>query len=346
MKRDFTDENYQHFCSLIEQVNKDSWFGISDWFGDRYLDIKHWLGDLGLYDYTRNIEEYHREVLDRKNTSVSVITNVFDKVSEIDTRYASETEGHFGYYKNSFAEYQKFTQGLLWVADECISGISGGKSIGSLISSEKMNGFLKEIAGAFNKIVNPVHYTADTFYEISDEYKDAFVKMFEMKNPEHAKEMQRVLSDPDLTDSERRDIKFMVYSAPEPYRTLYLEHADRYNIVVYDYGDSDSDNVGTSCYWSYTDKIYLEDYDETFLDNPRGPYNTFFHECGHAFDEYEQSGYYNVYTENYTYNGKSMNELITEDVREYVDNYIDGVLEENGISSDFRKPERTAYGKP
>ena len=170
----------------------------------------------------------------------------------------------------------------------------------------------------------PVVFTADTFKTVSDTTKDETIKRYEDAHPDAAKSFERVLSDSDLTDDERRDIKFMTYSAPEPYRTIYMEHIDEYIVDVdtsFTINYRGKDEVYYNAfYWSGDGKIHLIDGDDTFLNNPRGPYNTVFHESGHAIDDYEVGA--GSLSNSFTYEGKTLNEIITSDVRNYVKDYI------------------------
>jgi len=142
------------------------------------------------------------------------------------------------------------------------------------------------------------------------------VAEFEKEHPKYAGMMNEVLSDPDLTDQRRLDIKYIVYTAPEPYQTLYLEHVAKYMVNV-----SKKSSTGGSYFNPATEVITLINSEKTFENNPRGPYNTFFHESGHAIDDYETV--YGTRTNKYSYGGKSLHSIIVADTRNYVNNLID-----------------------
>ena len=69
-------------------------------------------------------------------------------------------------------------------------------------------------------------------------------------------------------------IKYLVYVAEEPYRSLWIRYTDLYQIVVTDGA------LGVFSPSRNTITINIEDDRE----NERGAYFTFFHECGHAVD--------------------------------------------------------------
>ena len=165
----------------------------------------------------------------------------------------------------------------------------------------------------------PILFTADTFKDISSETKEYYIERVETANPEYRELFDKVLADPDLTDAERRDIKFLAYFAPEPYRSLYLEHLRQYTVNV-------GKEINGSYYSPGNRGIYLTDSEDTFLDNPRGPYNTFYHESGHAIDDFEQNWGY--MTNKYNYEGKSLHDYVVEDVRTYVEDVINKEMPE------------------
>jgi hypothetical protein len=94
---------------------------------------------------------------------------------------------------------------------------------------------------------------------------------------------------------------------------------DKYDVKV-------EEKIDGSYYSPSKGEIHLKDQDETFADNPRGPYNTVFHESGHAIDDYEDPdslGIIKEETAGYKYNGRTLNSLIKEDTRNYVNNIIE-----------------------
>ena len=126
MKRDFTTKNYDHFLSLIQQISDEQWCGLTDWFGDGYYYVKHWLGDLGLYDKTNNLEKYHKELLDKKNTSKSKIKAIFEEVSSLDTDYAADSAGRFGECLELLETYHEYVQEMSQIAATGCQGVAGG----------------------------------------------------------------------------------------------------------------------------------------------------------------------------------------------------------------------------
>ena len=293
MKRDFTEESYDAFCAMIRQINDDNWCGITDWLGDRCLDFKHWLADLGLIRYTNDMETYYRELLDRKNTSITAIKKVFEDISDLDTAFSNGQAGHFGYCKGQLEVYREYLATLTQITESGCAAVAEGGNLSDCFNPARIRQIMKQVSDKLDAHLVAILFTADSFSSVPETYKQEYIEVYEAHHPEQAQRIDSVLSDPDLTDQEKQDIKFLIYSAPEPYRSIYLQHIDKYKVVVFQPGSNDSDGVSGSCYWSQTGKIYLTDGDDTFRENPRGPYNTFFHEGGHALYELGADDCYN-----------------------------------------------------
>ena len=99
-----------------------------------------------------------------------------------------------------------------------------------------------------------------------------------------------------LTEDDIRNIKYLVYTADEPYRSLYLNSLLKFRIrtingsggyyMPWSQGIEQTGEEGHTVTYTYPD---------CFADDPRGPYTVFFHECGHAIDDLndksQQMGY-------------------------------------------------------
>ena len=86
--RDFTLGTKKKLLSYIEN-NDNGWSQIGDWFGDRWLDICSAFHGVQLQDDMSNVESYHREIIDKNNTSKEDIKNIFTKVYSIEDNYAA-----------------------------------------------------------------------------------------------------------------------------------------------------------------------------------------------------------------------------------------------------------------
>ena len=81
-----------------------------------------------------------------------------------------------------------------------------------------------------------------------------------------------------LTDggynNEIRDIKYLTYTAKDPYRSTFIKYADEMKIGTLEYDPSEPQN-----YSSATKKISFN------ISKWNGDYTVFFHECGHNIDD-------------------------------------------------------------
>ena len=327
MERDFTAKCYYEFRILINQLNDDGWLGIADWFGDRFVGLKHLLRNWGILDYTTKIETYYKELLDRKFSSGEEVKQVFEAISELDISFAGDN--NFGYCKKKLAAYRQCLSALAEIPAK-------GHSNGNLASCFNPTNIREVADQAFlplqlYALPVPEHqFTASTFSKISQEDKKAYVSRCEEFCPVWAEKLDQVLFDPDWTDQEKLDIKFMIYSAPEPYRSVYLKYATQYKIVVYQRFSADRQGASGSSYSLFRNTVFLKDGRLTHPWDPNSPYNVLFHESGHAMDSTAGSELYSWeslpflgVSHFHEIDGKSLHDCIEEDTRNYVSNFID-----------------------
>ena len=72
---------------MIEQINEEQWTAFTDAIGDVIYNIAEWLGLLDVSRYASNISEYHKIILDKNDTTVDQIREIFTKVRGIDGEY-------------------------------------------------------------------------------------------------------------------------------------------------------------------------------------------------------------------------------------------------------------------
>ena len=134
--------------------------------------------------------------------------------------------------------------------------------------------------------------------ETSDEDKESVINDFEKDHIFIKEEFDRFLASGDnnkLTEEDKSNIKYLVYTADEPYRSVFLSCIKKYKI-------SDGDLNDTAYYWSFLFKGLNFDYPENFGSDRKGPYITFFHECGHCIDDLaDKSAYWGFDTHSYEF---------------------------------------------
>ena len=89
MYRDFSAKSKQNILNLVSQVENEKWSDFTDWVGDRWLDFQSWIGKLNIKNYINNINEYHKKVIDKNNTTSRTIEQIFKAVETIDKEYKS-----------------------------------------------------------------------------------------------------------------------------------------------------------------------------------------------------------------------------------------------------------------
>ena len=166
--------------------------------------------------------------------------------------------------------------------------------------------------------LDEIHYTRkakDKYGDYLKEYPKDIDKIitiikYEERNPEYIEQTDEFLSVLDAKD--RTEIKYLMYTAEEPYRTLALQYLDRLELIL---EEIDPDKKSQPSYFTHSDNTitYVYERDRT---NDRGLYFTFFHELGHAIDyNYGiDSGMDGFYSDFYRNNGMTLAEQMYEDV--------------------------------
>lgn len=109
--------------------------------------------------------------------------------------------------------------------------------------------------------------------------KEDTIAGYEVNNKDIQEKFNKLLDGgKDITYEDRVNIKYMAYTAAEPCRSVFLNNLDEIRIRKTD--------LESGAYYSRVSGkqgVYYT-YQEYFKYDPRGPYVTFFHECGHALD--------------------------------------------------------------
>ncbi len=159
--------------------------------------------------------------------------------------------------------------------------------------------------------------------DVSGNYKQKVVEEFEAIHPDIAEKVDRLLmaeSCEGLTEGDILNIKYLAYTAEEPYRSLFLDKLGTYEISkLYDSEDAN----GKTSFLYESGQIVLK-YPDAFILDERGSYTSFFHECGHATD-YQEVEYYSreyQYTDPETGGTSTLYELMEEDVYNNIREHI------------------------
>lgn len=162
----------------------------------------------------------------------------------------------------------------------------------------------------------------NVFEILTPDERAQYVEMYEKVFPEHADSMNHIRDQFD-TDKLRyvgweediTNIKFMAYTASEPYKSVYLNNISNITIVDLNY-------TGTQ-FFRGGEGVYLN---HTKMDtNKASSYNTFFHETSHGIDYYigTQMGYDGMLSRNYSVDGITMTDTLRQEVQGRIEFYIE-----------------------
>lgn len=104
MYRDFSAKSKQNMLSLVSQVENEKLSNFTDWVGDRWLDFESWIGKLNIKNYINNVNEYHKKVIDKNNTTQQKIEQIFAAVGSVDRTYKTT----FSTVKSSLQQWQSY----------------------------------------------------------------------------------------------------------------------------------------------------------------------------------------------------------------------------------------------
>lgn len=93
MTRDFSNESKQNLLNLVSEVENEKWSDFTDWVGDGWYCFESWIGLLNIRNYIGNINEYHKKVIDKNNTTKEQIEEIFADVQRVNGRYTSIFDG-------------------------------------------------------------------------------------------------------------------------------------------------------------------------------------------------------------------------------------------------------------
>lgn len=172
------------------------------------------------------------------------------------------------------------------------------------------------------KKLDDIHYTRkakehypDYLEQHPDDLDDVItILKYEETNPTYVKQTNEFLSPLEVEDIV--GIKYLMYTADEPYRTLAMKYLDRFEIIS---------TTKSGRFYPSDDAVGFNIAEDR--EDPRGEYYTFFHEIGHAIDYYygvdnrensldgikEVFGNYSYFSDNFEVDGKSLNDHIYQD---------------------------------
>ncbi len=324
MIRDFSEMAKNELNTQIDEVKPVGiWEEIMDSVCDLGLHLQSGMGFLRIENYVNDVKKYHRKILDKNNISKAQLEVIFQEIKEIDETYTSilamlneEFRKDIAYLKK-LANIIAIGQGID-VRQECLTlkiqaETRGNIFIKALYSMWANNlqipiqeqyyrqietYMYQEIAGLGRDVIQLNH-------EKDKKRQEGVVEVYRKLYPESAQKFKDLFDSAQgdgFSEFDRVNIIYIVISADEPGRTLFLDSMDTLSFGRVDgsasnqyvYGDNKIDlNVADSLYYC-----------------SKGPYNTFFHETGHAIDYQAGKGaYFSI-----SYQQGTNNETICQDV--------------------------------
>ncbi|MBC6133307.1 hypothetical protein HB825_00480 [Listeria booriae] len=301
---DFSQASIDKLNSIVKDEEKE---GGWDWWDDHFIDIP----EIG--ESKDSLEKYHREVIDKHDIGQTEFDNILKNIENIDHEYEEEFTGvlnqleSFRYRLNNIG--QIITPSVISASTDTISAI---------------------ISYANNYELSIVEY-GDYMSEHPERLKK--INEYEALHPESAKKVDDFLSSLPLQD--RLGIKYLIYTAEEPYRSLCLKYMDKFKITSTIESGVFTHESG-AFFW-HKDATLVFDIDEDRI-NSRGQYYTFFHEMGHAIDYYygKENGADDFYSSVFKTNGKTLSDYNIQDVENNVRQSLGDLLkseEYKGLSA-------------
>src|SRR5690625_1050104 len=153
----------------------------------------------------------------------------------------------------------------------------------------------------------PDYYEENKDFENDKEKKNNVEKLikvidYEENNPDRAKDTDEFLTP--LEEQDVVEIKYLMYTAEEPYRSLAMDYLDQFEIASIN---------ESGVFRSSKDAVWFDI--ESDRDDSRGSYYTFFHEIGHAIDYYNglEQGKGGNFSNGFKIDGLTLNDHIYHD---------------------------------
>ncbi|MBC6310070.1 hypothetical protein HCJ66_11015 [Listeria sp. FSL L7-1582] len=302
---DFSQASIDQLATIVNDVEDDGQLGFLDWVNDPFISVPE------IQDSLDNLNEYHKAVIDKHDIGKQAFDEILKDVESVDKAY----ERNFESTLNELEGFQYKLENIAQLITPSV--ISTSKDIlGSIVSYTNYRGmaiaqygdYLKGHPDDLDRIMAIVEYEA--------------------LHPESVKKTNEFLSPLEMQDV--IGIKYLIYTAEEPQRSLCLKYMSEYEIKFLSKEDIEKD---VSSYFSPGDNsinvnMRIDRYNE------RGSYYTFFHEMGHAIDNYygKEHGTNDSYSSIFKTKGKTLSEYNIQDVGKNVEDSLDKLLKEDKYS--------------
>lgn len=104
LKRDFSNASKQKLLGMVDDVEKEKFCDFTDFVGDSYYKFQAWIGKLNIKNYLKDVDSYHKKVIDKNNTSKKEIEKIFANVENVDVTYQAK----FSAIKSNIERYDRY----------------------------------------------------------------------------------------------------------------------------------------------------------------------------------------------------------------------------------------------
>ncbi len=316
MKRDFSEFQKSKLLLMVKIIEPDSVFElVENWFENTALfDLQQRYFVIGAIKSLRAICSFHSSMIDKDTVSAQRIEEIFANAKTLDQSYKEPINNRLFLivgYSNLLQKYSSciFTDNSRFCSQDSVDKIQKSDIYKSYGYTYLENCIAK-----------------DPDIKTNENRKEEYITLFETIFPDYKEDMNTFfepIQDDHQTDID--DIKYIVYTAEEPYRSLFLDNVGDakwgYTAPHPEDGDDEKQfayyrpNQGTINIDITTDNQYFEG-------DPRGKYATFFHEYGHYLDDRyarDTNGNKVSFTDTYvTSDGKDFVKVIDDDVKQVV----------------------------
>lgn len=141
MRKDFTIEQRNRLIALINEINDEQWFGWTDCIGDMVYGFQEFIGVLDIDNYYNNVEQYHKRIMDKNDTTISQLKDIFEAVWGVDETYQNKVKDHRSEYYSVVQEYIKSLTEIIMYGNQSFNAASMDCKLGSLeeILNQRVN---------------------------------------------------------------------------------------------------------------------------------------------------------------------------------------------------------------
>ena len=320
MIRDFSQEAKYILYENIDSINpKSSYEGIWDYLSDAKGSTKEWIWKLSIAGLLDGVDAYHRLVSERQEANKAEIDRIFENVGKVDAKYA----GYFNEINEALKSKVDFINRMaatIAIKDPVEFSAATSSLNTSLLDTQEdeveilmkayKNGLITEFSGKQRAKLDKfakgqsARLGQDIARDGEEEKRESqwlLVDVYRALNPDIAEKFDTLLDSGNepIKEFDRYNIMYIAYTADEPFRELFLGTLGTYTLGDVTLTDgSFYTSTGNTEEYSFAKKNTVNlNPDKTLYYDVKGPYNTFFHECGHAIDY--QLGDNNYYSRQY-----------------------------------------------